>query len=76
MDYAPEWVCKAMYRRGQAQAGKRNFNAAIKDLSAVIKLQPGDQGVKKEILQLKKVYNLNTARFILAYRCSMYMYIE
>jgi len=54
LDYAPEWVCKAMYRRGQAQAGKRNFNAAIKDLSAVIKLQPGDQGVKKEILQLKK----------------------
>jgi len=54
LEYAPEWICKARYRRGQAQAGKRNFNAAIKDLNAVLKLQPGDTGVRKEIAELRK----------------------
>merc|ERR1712241_436994 len=28
LDYAPEWVSKARYRRGQAQNGKQNFDLA------------------------------------------------
>jgi predicted TPR repeat methyltransferase len=40
LDYAPEWVCKARFRRGQAQARKRNFDAALQDFSLVLKLQP------------------------------------
>ena len=55
MDYAPEWVSKARYRRGQAQNGKQNFELALKDLLVVQKLQPNDAGVKKEIAVLKKV---------------------
>ena len=40
LDYAPEWVCKALFRRGQAMAGKRNYERALKDFKAVLKLQP------------------------------------
>jgi hypothetical protein len=40
LDYAPEWVCKARFRRGQAQARKRNFDAALQDFSHVLMLQP------------------------------------
>jgi len=53
-EYAPEWVCKARYRRGQAQKGKRNFSFAIEDLKVVLRLQPNDNGVKSEIALLKK----------------------
>ena len=55
LEYAPEWVSKARYRRGQAQNGKQNFDLALKDLLVVQKLQPNDAGVKKEIVVLKKV---------------------
>ena len=54
LDYAPEWVTKARYRRGQAQNGKQNFELALKDLLVVQRLQPADNGVKKEIAILKK----------------------
>jgi len=54
LEYAPEWVSKARYRRGQAQNGKQNFDLALKDLLVVQKLQPHDGGVKKEIVVLKK----------------------
>jgi len=54
LDYAPEWVSKARYRRGQAQNGKQNFDLALKDLLVVQRLQPADNGVKKEIAILKK----------------------
>ena len=47
-------MTKARYRRGQAHNGKRNFELALKDLLVVQKLQPGDNGVKKEIASLKK----------------------
>jgi len=54
LEYAPDWVCKARYRRGQAQAGKRNFKAAISDLNHVLKLQPKDKGVRDQIASLQK----------------------
>lgn len=54
LEYAPDWVCKARYRRGQAQAGKRNFAAAISDLNHVLKLQPRDKGVRDQIAGLQK----------------------
>lgn len=54
MDYAVDWVTKARYRRGQAQNGKRNFELALQDLLVVQRLQPADNGVKKEIAALKK----------------------
>ena len=54
LDYAPEWVTKARYRRGQAQNGKQNFDLALADLLVVQRLQPADNGVKKEIAILKK----------------------
>jgi len=54
LDYAPDWVTKARYRRGQAQAGKQNLDLALKDLLVVQKLQPNDQAVKKEVATLKK----------------------
>jgi len=54
LDYAPDWITKARYRRGQAQNGKQNFDLALKDLLVVQKLQPNDNGVKKEIATLKK----------------------
>ena len=47
-------VTKARYRRGQAQNGKRNFELALQDLLVVQRLQPADNGVKKEIAALKK----------------------
>jgi len=53
-DYAPEWVTKARYRRGQAHNGQQNHDLALKDLLVVQKLQPNDAGVKKEIAVLKK----------------------
>ena len=53
LDYAPEWVTKARYRRGQAQNGKQNFEQALADLRVVHQLQPTDAGVKKEIAALK-----------------------
>ena len=53
LDYAPEWVTKARYRRGQAQNGKQNFEQALADLRVVQQLQPTDAGVKKEIAALK-----------------------
>ena len=52
--YAPEWVTKARYRRGQAHNGQQNHDAALRDLLVVQKLQPSDAGVKKEIAVLKK----------------------
>ena len=54
LDYAPDWITKARYRRGQAQNGKQNFDLALKDLLVVQRLQPNDNGVKKEIATLKK----------------------
>ena len=54
VDYAVDWVTKARYRRGQAQNGKRNFELALQDLLVVQRLQPADNGVKKEIAALKK----------------------
>ena len=53
LDYAPDWVTKARYRRGQAQNGKQNFEQALADLRVVQRLQPTDAGVKKEIAALK-----------------------
>ena len=53
LDYAPDWVTKARYRRGQAQNGKQNFEQALADLKVVQRLQPADAGVKKEIAALK-----------------------
>ena len=52
-EYAPEWVAKARYRRGQAQNGKQNFEQALADLKVVFRLQPTDAGVKKEIAALQ-----------------------
>jgi tetratricopeptide (TPR) repeat protein len=52
-DYAPEWVTKARYRRGQAQSGKQNFEQALADLREVVRLQPGDPAVKKEMADLR-----------------------
>jgi hypothetical protein len=40
LDYAPEWICKARFRRAQAQAGKRNFEQALADFKEVLRLQP------------------------------------
>jgi len=54
LDYAPDWITKARYRRGQAQNGKQNFEEALADLRVVLKLQPKDVGVKKEISALKQ----------------------
>jgi len=54
LDYAPDWVTKARYRRGQAQNGKQNFQQALADLRVVQRLQPQDVGVKKEIAALKE----------------------
>jgi len=53
LDYAPDWVTKARYRRGQAQNGKQNFEQALADLKVVQRLQPNDAAVKKEIAALK-----------------------
>jgi len=53
LDYAPDWVTKARYRRGQAQNGKQNFEQALADLKVVQQLQPTDAAVKKEIAALK-----------------------
>ena len=53
LDYAPDWITKARYRRGQAQNGKQNFEQALADLKVVQRLQPTDAGVKKEIVALK-----------------------
>ena len=53
LGYAPDWVTKARYRRGQAQNGKQNFEQALADLKVVQRLQPTDAGVKKEIAALK-----------------------
>ena len=49
-----DWVTKARYRRGQAHNGKQNFDLALRDLLVVQRLQPNDNGVKKEIAILKK----------------------
>ena len=35
LDYAPEWITKARYRRGQAHNGKQNFDLALRDLMVV-----------------------------------------
>ena len=53
LDYAPDWVCKARFRRGQAQARKRNFSMALQDFSMVLKHQPQVQ--KREIPFASKI---------------------
>jgi len=42
---------KAYYRRGQAHAAKRDFPAAVRDLRRAVKLSPGDETVKGELVK-------------------------
>ena len=57
-------MTKARYRRGQAQNGKQNFELALKDLLVVQRLQPADNGVKKEIAILKKIDHPNVVKLV------------
>ena len=45
---------KALFRRGQAEVGLKDEDAALKDLEEANKLAPGDAAVMKELATLKK----------------------
>lgn len=45
---------KALYRRGVAQAGMGNNRAALKDLTAALKISPKDKSCKKKIKSIRK----------------------
>jgi peptidyl-prolyl isomerase D len=45
---------KALFRRGTAQVGLKDDEAALKDLEAANKLVPGDAAVTKELAAVKK----------------------
>ena len=45
---------KAIFRRGQALLGMKDFDAALQDLQKARELQPEDKGVLNEIARAKK----------------------
>jgi len=45
---------KALFRRAQAKAGKKNEDEALADLNAALKLAPGDAAIVKELDVVKK----------------------
>jgi peptidyl-prolyl isomerase D len=45
---------KALFRRGQAEVGLKDEDAALKDLEEANKLVPGDAAVGKELAAIKK----------------------
>jgi peptidyl-prolyl isomerase D len=45
---------KALFRRGQAEVGLKDEDAALKDLEEANKLVPGDAAVVKELTAVKK----------------------
>lgn len=67
LDYAPDWLMKARYRRGQAQNGKQNFDQALTDLREVLRYTPNDVGVKKEIAALKVAVENHRAKELKMY---------
>jgi tetratricopeptide (TPR) repeat protein len=44
---------KALYRRGAARLSLRLFNEAADDLVKALDLQPGDQGIRDKLMELK-----------------------
>ena len=45
---------KALFRRGQARFGLKDYDEALKDLQKVKALEPNDTGVANEIIKVKK----------------------
>ncbi|TRY75446.1 hypothetical protein TCAL_08367 [Tigriopus californicus] len=46
---------KALFRRGQAQFGMKDYDLAIQDLMRAKELEPNDKGVANELVKVKKV---------------------
>ena len=45
---------KALYRKGQALHGKRDFDKSLETLSSALKLAPNDGAIKSEIVAVKR----------------------
>nr|XP_011444704.2 peptidyl-prolyl cis-trans isomerase D isoform X1 [Crassostrea gigas] len=46
---------KALFRKGQAECGLKNFDQALESLSEASKLEPSDKGIQRELAKVKKV---------------------
>ncbi|XP_071951832.1 peptidyl-prolyl cis-trans isomerase D-like [Antedon mediterranea] len=44
---------KGLFRRGRANQGLKEYDVAMKDFNAALKLQPSDKGIKSEIQRTK-----------------------
>ena len=53
---------KALFRRGQARYGMKDFELALKDLSVVNKLEPNDKAVANEMVKVKKAKQKQTEK--------------
>ena len=53
---------KALFRRGQARHGLKDFDAALKDLTLVASLEPKDKGIANELARLKKTRSNEVAK--------------
>ncbi|RNA41624.1 70 kDa peptidyl-prolyl isomerase [Brachionus plicatilis] len=49
---------KALYRRAQARTGRNDYDDALQDYMAALKLDSNNQEIKNKIAQLSKVYEL------------------
>ncbi|XP_022320725.2 peptidyl-prolyl cis-trans isomerase D-like [Crassostrea virginica] len=46
---------KALFRKGQAECGLKNYDQALGILSEAAKLEPSDKGIQRELAKVKKV---------------------
>ena len=53
---------KALFRRGQARFGIKDYNLAIKDLTEVNKLEPNDRAVASELIKVKKAKQMSVEK--------------
>ncbi|XP_013403634.1 peptidyl-prolyl cis-trans isomerase D [Lingula anatina] len=53
---------KALFRRGQAQSGLKNWDEALKDLNTALQQEPQDKGIIQEINKVKNVKKANAEK--------------
>ncbi|XP_061189239.1 peptidyl-prolyl cis-trans isomerase D-like [Saccostrea echinata] len=46
---------KALFRKGQAESARKNFDVAVACLSEAAKLEPSDKGIQRELARVQKV---------------------
>ena len=53
---------KALFRRGQARFGMKDYDLALKDLNVVSKMEPTDKAVANELVKVKKAKQIHVEK--------------